>query len=366
MKKVKAMMLGLLVSTSIGMAAMPMQEAQAFSLGDVLGTVVEGAAQYKQLDDYIHQVNDTEEGRQAYFAELKNQMGVSDDWYHKQMLDDIMSRLTDGVGAYDSSVYDKPFLYFLNNDESFNASCGLGHVMTVNKGLFGISDNIDEVAVVLGHEMAHGMKDHCVSGNKKKARTVITASVAAEAMGGGLAANACLSALVGQINNVHIGKKNEWEADNLGMDYAYAAGYNPGAGAALWVRVQEKMGEYKNSFVGEIFSPNDHPSNADRQKNYEKRLTAISGNHVTIKKDSNMVQINGKDFTEAAGLSGMSAAERKYFVMGNLAAAYDHGDAKSAARNVNGTVYLGNQAIMTPAAGDKSADELVAILNKIK
>lgn len=366
MKKVKVAVLGMMMGLSMGMAVVPVSTVGAFNLGGVLGTVLDGASQYAEMDKYIHQINDTEEGRQQYYEALKKEMGVSDDYYHKNMLDGIMSRLTDGIGASDPSVYDKPFLYFLNNDESFNASCGLGHVMTVNKGLFSISDNIDEVAFVLGHEMAHGMKDHCVSGNKKKARTVITASVAAEAMGGGLATDAVLSALVGQINNVHIGKKNEWEADNLGMDYAYAAGYNPGAGAALWVRVQEKQGEYKNSLVGEIFSPNDHPSNEDRRKNFEKRLTEISGNHVTIKRDSNMVQINGKDFTEPAPLGDMSSNERKYFLMGNLAAAYAHGDATNKATNEGGTVYLGNQAIMTPVSGDKSADELVAILNQIK
>lgn len=95
----------------------------------------------------------------------------------------------------------------------------------------------------------------------------------------------------------------EWEADNLSFDYCYSAGYNPRAGAALWKRVNEKAGEFKNSLVGEIFSPNDHPNNQDRMLNYEKKLTALSQNHVTIKKNTDMVQINGKDFATPAPLS---------------------------------------------------------------
>lgn len=47
-----------------------------------------------------------------------------------------MERLTNGIGESNPSIYEKTFLYFLNNDTSFNASCGLGHVMTVNMGLF--------------------------------------------------------------------------------------------------------------------------------------------------------------------------------------------------------------------------------------
>lgn len=366
MNKMKMMMLSAMVAVSMGVTALPVQPVSAFDLGGVLGTVINGASVYKQFDDYIHYVNDTEEGRTEYYNKMMEKQGVSNDYYHKQMLDDIMERLTNGIGESDPTVYEMPFLYFLNNDDSFNASCGLGHVMTVNKGLFNISDNIDEVAFVLGHEMGHGMKNHVVSGNKKRLRTVIGASVAAEAMGGTGVANLAMNALVGQINNIAITKKQEWEADNVSFDYCYAAGYNPGAGAALWVRVNEKQGEFKNSFIGEIFSPNDHPGNKERQMNYEKKLTALSGNHVTIKKDTDMVQINGKDFTTPAPLGDMSSAERKYFLMGNLAAAYDHGQAKEKAYNNNGTVYLGNQAIMTPVAGDSSADELVATLNKIK
>ena len=366
MKKAKMLTVAVAMALGMGMSVLPMQEASAFSLGDVVGTVLNGAQQYKALDDYIHYVNDTDEGRKAYFEKLKQENGVSQDAYHTQMLDDIMERLTNGIGDNDPSIYEKPFLYFLNEDETFNAACGLGHVMTVNKGLFYISDNIDEVAFVLGHEMGHGMKNHSVNGTKKKMRTLIGASVAAEAMGGTQMADMAMSALVGQINNVAIGKKQEWEADNLAFDYCVSAGYNPGAGAALWQRFNEKQGEFKNSLVGEIFSPNDHPSNKDRRLNYEKKMTELSGNHVTVKKDTDIIQINGKDFTAPAALGDMSSAERKYFLMGNLSAAYANGQNTKDAYNSNGTVYLGNQAIITPVAGDKSADELVKILNQIK
>lgn len=100
--------------------------------------------------------------------------------------------------------------------------------------------------------------------------------------------------------------------------------------------------------------------------NYEKKLTQLSGGHVTIKKETDIVEINGKEFTTPAALGDMSSAERKYFLMGNLAAAYDHGENKKAATNRNGTVYLGDQAIMTPVEGDETADALVKKLNAIK
>lgn len=358
-----ASILGLCLS--LPMASPVAVEASA-DWGSIIGAVVGGASAYKQIDKQMDYVNNTEEGRQEYFAKMKEEQGVSDNAYYNGMLDEIMTNLTNGIAASDPSIKDKPFLYFLNADTSFNAACGLGHCMTVNIGLFSISENTDEVAFVLGHEMGHGMKDHVVKGTRKKLNTIIGAQIAAGALGGGELANIAMSAMVGQINNVQITKKNEWEADNLSFDYCYAAGYNPGAGAALWQRIFEKQGEFKNSLAGEIFSPNDHPGNEERRDNYEKKLVALSGKHVSIKKNSDMVQVNGKDFVAPAAISSMSGAERKYFLMGNLAAAYNHGQDKLSATASDGTVYLGNQAIITPTGDDPSAAELAKRLNEIK
>lgn len=354
------------MALGLGAAAAPLSQAEAISWGSIIGSAIGGAAAYKQTDSYMKHVDGTEEGRQEYFSKLKQEYGVSDDAYRTAVLGNIMTRLTDGIGASDPSIYDKPFLYFLNPDKSFNAFCGLGHVMGVNEGIFSLSDNIDEIAVVLAHEMGHGMKNHVYKGTKKKLNTIIAASIAAGAMGDTYLANLAMDALVGQVNNVQITKKNEWEADNLAFDYAYAAGYNPGAAAALWQRVLEKEGEYKTSLVGEIFSPSDHPSHEERRDNYEKKLEKLSGGAVTIKKDSDTIQINGKDFVTPAPASDMSSTERKYFIQGNLAAAYAHGQNKSQAYAIGNTVMLGNQEIMTCASGDPAPSSLAALLNKIK
>lgn len=364
-KAAAAIILGLAAGFSVCPSpAMP--QAEAADVAGMIGSLIYGAEAYRQMDKYLDTVNNTEQGRQEYFQELKKSEGVSSDAYYNSMLDDIMKNLSAGIAASDPSIEKQPFLYFLNPSTEFNAACGLGHVMTVNIGLFKISDNTDEVAFVLGHEMGHGMKNHAMNGTKKKLRTIIGGSVAASAMGGGVLANLTMSALVGQINNVQITKKQEWEADNLAFDYCYQAGYNPGAGAALWQRVEEKQGEFKNSLVGEIFSPDDHPTNKERMENYEKKLVKLSGNHVTIKTDSNMVQVNGKDFMTPSATSGMSSAERKYFVMGNLAAAYNHGQNTKDAYASDGTVYLGNQSIITPTGSDPSAEVLAKKLNEIK
>ena len=62
----------------------------------------------------------------------------------------------------------------------------------------------------------------------------------------------------------------------------------------------------------------------------------------------------------------MTSAERAYFVMGNLAAAYKNGHARSEAYASGNTVMLGAQPIMTATGNDRSAAEIAALLNQIK
>ena len=103
---------------------------------------------------------------------------------------------------------------------------------------------------------------------------------------------------VNQIDTVAITKSAEWEADNLAFDYVINAGYNPGAAAAIWQRVEEKYGKSKSSFAGEIFSPSDHPTHQQRRENYVKKLFEYSGKHVTAEKG--VVKVNGKALVKPA------------------------------------------------------------------
>ena len=79
-----------------------------------------------------------------------------------------------------------------------------------------------------------------------------------------------------------------------------------------------------------------------------------------------LVSGNGKDFVTPAALGDMSSAERSYFVVGNLAAAYHNGHNKDAAYVDGKTVMLGVQPIMTCTYDDESAQKLADRLNKIK
>ncbi len=362
-KKISAAILCGIVGISVS-AVLPVPAAEAGNLGSIIGTVIQGAAAKQQVDAQIKYFDQTEEGRQQLFAAFKKKYGVSDNYYRMQQLDEMMPRLTKGIAAVDPSIHKKPYLYFINKQNTFNAFCSMGHVMSVNEGMYSLTDNQDEVAVVLAHEMGHGQKNHVASAMRKKLNVAIGAAMVGSAVGGSALSNIALNVLVNQIDTVAITKKDEWEADNLAFDYVVNAGYNPGAAAAIWQRVEEKYGKSKTSFAGEIFSPSDHPTHQQRRDNYVKKLHEYSGKHATAEKG--VVKVNGKALVQPAAANDMSGAERSYFVLGNLAAAYHNGHNKSNAYASGNTLMLGQQPIMTCYAGDPSATELAELLNKIK
>ncbi len=286
---------------------------------------------------------------------MKSELGVNEDPELNYRADVVMSNLTAGIGSVDPSIYEKPYNYFINNDTSFNAFCTLGHNMSINTGLFHVITSEDELAVVLGHEMGHGQKDHPAKG----ARQSIGPQILANAMG-----NVAGVLLANLWNNQGITKPMEWEADNLAFEYITHTPYNPGATAGLWQRVMERSKGGGNDFLQFLAGGPDHPSDKSRRDNYLKKLKAYSNNHVEWK--DGLVKVNGKDFVTPAPAGDMSSAERSCFVMGNLAAAYHNGHNNGDITVDGNIVMMGPQAVMECVEGDESAQVLADRLAGIK
>lgn len=343
-KRVAIASAALLLAAPSAQVAAP-QTAEA---GDLFGSLIVGGAYYLQLNQEINYIEGTEKGRNEYFAAMKKQYGVNTDPALNQTLTRIMTNLSNAIASVDPSIRKKPYQYFINKDTSFNAFCSLGHNMSVNTGMFTLVNSEDEIAVVLGHEMGHGQKDHPAKGAKRSLGPAVLASATGNVLGN-IAASLW--------NNQGITKPMEWEADNLSFEYITHSDYNPGATAAIWQRVIDKYGNQN------IWN-SDHPSNSARRDNYEKKLYEYSGKHVHVQNGA--VTVNGKNFCKPAATGGMSAKERAYFVQGNLAAAYKNGQNQSAATVSGATVMLGDQPVLTCTEHDESAETLAARLNQIK
>lgn len=340
--------------------------ASAVDAGTIIGigtTLAQGAAMKAKIDQQIRYLDETEKGRQELYAAFKQKYGVSENASYKERLDRIMVNLTKGVAAVDPTINGKPYLYFVSAQTSINAACSMGHVMMVNEGTFANLANEDEIAAVVGHEMGHGQKNHVAKGNKKNLQKQVIAAIASDAVGGGALTDIVAVVALNQ-SVAHGSRKLETEADLLGFDYMIHTNYNPGACAAVMQKFVELESNSKRSSLEKIFLPSDHPESAKRRDAYVKKLYEYSGNHATAK--DGVITVNNKTLIKVAAADGMSSAERSYFVLGNLAAAYHNGHSKQSATVQGGTVMLGGQPIITPLAGDEDAYTIADRLNAIK
>lgn len=355
----KKQIAALLASAVFVFGAAPSQ-ADANWLSTVINVGVTGY-QMSQYNKELDKLNNTEEGRQSLFAQMKEKQGVNDDPYLNSRLDGIMTNLSTAVAVSDPSINEKPFLYFLNPSQDFNAACSLGHVMTVNTGIFDLLKTDDEVAVVLGHEMAHGQKDHVIKGFKKAITpTLIATAIASNT---GTLGQVATSFVLDYTEKVHITKPMEWDADNFSFDYLKDSEYNLGACPAVWQRVIDKYSSQQDRMSGDIFSVSDHPSHQERLANYIKKMNEYSNGVVDIKEST--VYVNGKEFVTPSAYGDMSEKIRAYYVAGNLARAC-HANKNFTATVANETVYIGEQPIITPIGSDESPDSLAAKLNSLK
>lgn len=351
------------VALSVPAAVIPTAEA---GVGEAIGAAISigsMAMERKAIKKEIEKIDSTEEGRKEIFTQFQKQYGVNNDYALNQKVQNVMSNLARGVAAIDPTINNQEYMWFINNDQSINAFCTLGHVMSINTGLLTHFTNEDEIAAVIGHEMGHGQKGHVKQGIMKQVDTIIALNVGVTAAGGSIGSQ--LAATLANIHiNAHSTKKHEWEADNMAFEYLKNTNYNLGACAAIQQKFVEMETGKGPSGLDKIFNPSDHPNSAARRDNYIKKLTEYSGGFVTMKDGA--ISINKKLFTSPTATNTMSSMERACFVMGNLAAAFHNGHSKSNAYVSGNVLYLGAQPIMTLEYGDESGQVLVDRLNANK
>ena len=150
-----------------------------------------------------------------------------------------------------------------------NAFCMPGGKIAFFYGLLDqlqLSD--DEVAMVMGHEIAHALREHARERMGKTAATrgAIEIGSALLGLGGG---GRYLADMGGQLVTLKFSRDDETEADLVGMELAARAGYDPRAGISLW----NKMAAANKGAPPEWMST--HPSGGSRIKDIETNLAKV-------------------------------------------------------------------------------------------
>lgn len=311
-----------------------------------------GAIAFSYINGQLNNINDNKQS--DMLAQTEKQTGVYDNDETRSYLRAIAARL-EGNG-----IIKRHYAVYANPDKKLNAFCTLGRVISVNKGALDALDE-DEMAAILAHEMGHGEEKDPVEGVKKQLGLALVVDLYLGS-NPGTASQILTIAGANMVSAEVFTMNQEWRADNHGFEYATAAGYNPGGGAASMVKIHAIYGDVFSHGLVRLVNPNDHPRVSDRIKNFSEHLTSYSNGHVTVKNDKT-VQIDGKDVVSPAKAYNHMAEERAYLVAGNLASLYHRGTVGAAYVSGDGAVYIGDQLIMNPGENDIGSAELVDRLN---
>lgn len=157
----------------------------------------------------------------------------------------------------------------LLGSQDLNAFCMPGGKIAFYFGLLSqLQLGDDEVAAIMGHEMAHALREHARERMGKTAATRVGASVLSALLGLGGAGDTLLN-MGGQLLTLKFSREDESEADIVGMELAARAGYDPRAGVTLW----QKMLSANRGAPPQFLST--HPSGNTRIKDIEARLPKV-------------------------------------------------------------------------------------------
>jgi predicted Zn-dependent protease len=156
-----------------------------------------------------------------------------------------------------------PFTIKVIDSDEVNAFALPGGFFYVNKGLLLAADNEAELAGVMAHEIAHVAARHAVENSTKATMLEYLALGGSIFLGGWpgvIFQNTAGLGLLGAFMKFSRGA--EEEADKLGVQYLYAAGYDPTAMATMFEKLESK-GKKKPGFIARAFST--HPAPPDRR-----------------------------------------------------------------------------------------------------
>ena len=150
--------------------------------------------------------------------------------------------------------------------ESVNAFAMPGGKIGVLSGLLRVTENQDQLATVIGHEIAHVTAEHSVNRAKQAGLTSFGINAVAIILGGGYSgatytAQQALAAGAAFGISLPYKRGQESEADVIGLEYMAKAGFDPRQSVPLWQRMDASSGRKPAEFLS------THPASETRIEN---------------------------------------------------------------------------------------------------
>ena len=228
----------------------------------------------------------------AIYEKIKAKEKMSDDKKSLNQIKEIGKRMENSISEYfDQSNLDDPTKFFdweyilIDNKKIKNAWCMPGGKIAVYTGMLEITKNNDGLAAVMGHEIAHAVAKHSV---ERASRNVLlnTGTQLIDIFSGGkLSSVNRVTGMntVGLLSQIGImnpfNRKQESEADYLGLIFSSLSGYNIQETVKIWERMKvANKGKSPPEFMS------THPSADNRIKKINEWTTDIIFKYPPIQK----------------------------------------------------------------------------------
>ena len=189
-----------------------------------------------------------------------------------QRLRGIAQRLVPFAAQWNPRARDWRWEVNLIGSKQINAFCMPGGKIAFYTGILDqLKLTDDEVAMVMGHEMAHALREHARAQMAKSQATNIGLRLGAQLLGLGDWSNVAAN-LGGQLLSLKFSRGDESDADLVGLEMAARAGYDPQAAVTLW----RKMGEATGDKGGLAFL-STHPSGPNRIRELQGNVPKVQG-----------------------------------------------------------------------------------------
>lgn len=243
---------GLLVSLGILAGCAAVQTTSSGAVGVdrtqyMSGLVSEAALQQEAAQQY-----------NGILGQAKAQGALDTDAAATRRVRTIAQRLIRHVGVFRPDAANWNWQVHVLGSDEVNAWCMPGGKIAVYTGLINrLKPSDAELAAVIGHEMAHALREHAREQVSQQMATSMGLSVLSAITGS--QATADLGGTLSQVMfTLPNSRTHEAEADRIGVELAARAGYDPRAAVTLW----KKMGALGGSRQPEFLST--HPSPASR------------------------------------------------------------------------------------------------------
>ena len=225
------------------------------------------------------------------YENVKKKTKLSTDKSKLQEIREIGSKTEKAISAYFESINEQDptnnfqWEYILiDNDKIKNAWCMPGGKIAIYTGILKVTKNKNGLAAVMGHEIAHAVAKHSVE-RASRALVLNIGTAALDIFTGGAISNTSRTTgvdVAGMLRTFGIdnpfGRKQETEADYLGLIFSSLAGYDIRESVKLWERMAErKKGKEPPAFLS------THPSSQKRIENLKGWINEIIVKYPPIK-----------------------------------------------------------------------------------